>query len=233
MSAGPLMAHELQFSDLFYSSKECRPRGVSHVVSQGMRSARACFQPGGRRWAPPLRVAYTVSLCPSSPRWATHPSALGSCLHPARPLHHSYQLHPTPPNSTQPSIVCRPCRFESCFTDASNAEASSDVLQAALPRMQQLTCLVLDNPALDQDVLTAAAGIQTLQRLNASAQWVVLPPGHWQTTVRSLVSVPVLRVSISGWLGPQQGCKHASQAAWHSWHVCRWTGTHLTSPATE
>ncbi len=142
-------------------------------------------------------------------------------------------LVPTPPNSTQPSIVCRPCRFESCFTDASNAEASSDVLQAALPRMQQLTCLVLDNPALDQDVLTAAAGIQTLQRLNASAQWVVLPPGHWQTTVRSLVSVPVLRVSISGWLGPQQGCKHASQAAWHSWHVCRWTGTHLTSPATE
>lgn len=53
--------------------------------------------------------------------------------------------------------------------------------------MQQLTCLVLDNPALDQDVLTVAAGICSLRRLYASAEWAVLPAGPWQHTVRSLV----------------------------------------------
>lgn len=197
---------------------------AGHAVRQGMHSAS---------WAQMGTAAAraAVSLCPSSPRWGTHPSARGNCLHPYTP---TAPACTTRINSTQPSIVCRPCRFESCFTDASNAETSSGVLQAALPRMQQLTCLVLDNPALDQDVLTAAAGIQTLRRLNASAQWVVLPPGHWQTTVRSLVSVPVWRVSTLGWLEPRLGCKRATQAAWHAWHVC-WSKAQarLASPATE
>lgn len=89
--------------------------------------------------------------------------------------------------------------------DADNMEEASRALQVALPHLQQLTCLVLANPALDQDVLSAAAQIRSLRRLYASAEWAVLLPGPWQQTLQSLVRVVVWWGGSLVWRFPEVG----------------------------
>lgn len=84
--------------------------------------------------------------------------------------------------------------------------------------MQQLTCLVLDNPALDQDVLSVAAGICSLRRLYASVEWAVLPAGPWQHTVRSLASACCscwVHPGLSWAGGGGSRCAHAPCGSWH------------------